>query len=69
MATGRALRMLEGHSTVVYGVTVMPDGKEAVSASRDHTLKVWDLHTGRARRTLEGHSNSVFGVAVTPEGK
>jgi WD40 repeat protein len=44
-------------------------GKRAVSASRDHTLKVWDLETGRALRTLEGHSAYVFGVAVTPDGK
>ena len=38
------------------GVAVTPDGKRAVSASEDKTLKVWDLETGRALRTLEGHS-------------
>jgi WD40 repeat protein len=27
-------------------VAVTPDGKRAVSASEDHTLKVWDLKTG-----------------------
>src|ERR1035437_2630122 len=40
------LRTLAGHSHVVSGVAVTPDGKRAVSASRDHTLKVWDLDTG-----------------------
>ena len=63
------LRTLEGHSDCVYGVAVTPDGKRAVSASQDHTLKVWDLETGRALRTLEGHSAAVRGVAVTPDGK
>jgi WD40 repeat protein len=67
--TGRALRTLEGHSTFVNDVALTPDGKQAVSASGDNTLKVWDLDTGRALRTLEGHFTSVSGVAVTPDGK
>ena len=69
---GRARRValtLEGHSFCVTGVAVTPDGKRAVSASWDETLKVWDLETGRALRTLEGHSDFVTGVAVTPDGK
>ena len=45
------------------------DGKRAISASLDHTLKVWDLETGRELRTLAGHSASVLGVAVTVDGK
>ena len=63
------LRTLEGHSSTVSGVAVTPDGKQAVSASRDNTLKVWDLESGRALRTLEGHSDSVTGVVVTSDGK
>src|SRR5262249_10856291 len=46
-----------------------PDGKRAVSASSDKTLKVWNLETGLALGTLEGHSSSVLGVAVTSNGK
>jgi len=50
-------------------VAVSPDGRRAVSASHDKTLKVWDLETGRELRTLEGHSSSVMGVAVSPDGR
>ena len=50
-------------------MAVTPDGKRAVSASLDQTLKVWDLETGRALLTLEGHTAGVDGVAVTPDGK
>jgi WD40 repeat protein len=50
-------------------VTVTPDGRRAVSASEDNTLKVWDLETGRVVRTLEGHSAFVFGVAATAHGR
>jgi WD40 repeat protein len=44
------LRTLEGRSDVVSGAAVMADGKQAVSASGDKTLKVWDVETGRAQR-------------------
>ena len=45
------------------------EGKRAVSASVDQTLKVWDLESGRKLRTLEGHSGVVAAVAVTGDGK
>jgi WD40 repeat protein len=48
---------------------VTVDGKQAISASSDGTLKLWDLATGEQRRTLKGHSNSVKAVAVTADGK
>ena len=44
-------------SSQVYGVAVFPDGRRVVSASRDNTLKVWDVATGECVATLEGHSN------------
>jgi WD40 repeat protein len=46
MESGACLHTLEGHSAVVTGVAPTPDGKRAVSASWDKTLKVWDLESG-----------------------
>ena len=63
------LRTLEGILTCVAAVALTPDGKRAVSASWDTTLKVWDLERGEVLRTLEGHSNVVAAVALTPDGK
>jgi len=63
------LRTLEGHLASVYGVAVTADGKRAVSASGDTTLKVWDLERGVALRTLQGHSGPVTGVVVMADGK
>jgi hypothetical protein len=66
---GALLRTLVGHSDAVFGVAVTADGKRAVSASHDKTLKVWDLDAGRVLHTLEGHSSRVRAVAVTADGK
>jgi WD40 repeat protein len=63
------IRTLEGDPGVVTCMAVSPDGRRAVSASRDRTLKVWDLESGRELRTLKGHSYAVTGVAVSPDGR
>jgi WD40 repeat protein len=62
-------RTLTGHEGYVRAVAVTPDGRRAISASEDHTLKVWDLQTGREERTLAGHAGEVRAVALTPDGR
>ncbi|MDT9205827.1 MAG: WD40 repeat domain-containing protein, partial [Limnospira sp. PMC 1236.20] len=57
-----------GHSNRVEAVAIAPDGKRAVSASSDKTLKLWDLETGTELATLTGHSWSVNAVAIAPDG-
>lgn len=63
------MRALGGHSGPIYAAVVTPDGRRAVSASWDKTLKVWDLETGGELCTLAGHSGPVHAVAVTPDGR
>ena len=48
---------------------MLPDGRRAVSGSRDLTLKLWDLETGRELRTYRGARSEVTCVAATPDGK
>ena len=50
------IRTLQGHTGWVNGVAVTPDGRQAISASEDKTLKVWDLASGAEVRTLAGHT-------------
>jgi WD40 repeat protein len=53
----------------VNAVAAVPDGKRALSASRDKTLELWNLESGRRLRKFEGHGSSVTAVAVLPDGK
>jgi len=63
------LRTLTGHTSGVKAVAIAPDGKRAISASWDNTLKIWDTETGTEVRTLIGHTSLVIAVAIAPDGK
>jgi WD40 repeat protein len=53
----------------VWDVSVGPDGRTVVSASHDHTLRVFDTLTGRTRHELVGHRDQVLSVAIFDEGR
>jgi hypothetical protein len=60
---------LEGHSARVVDVAMSGDGRRAVSASHDYTLKVWDVDSRLELRTLEGHDGPVNCMAVSGDGR
>ena len=53
-AAGKELRRLEGHTDLVTCVAFSPDGKQIVSAGRDHVVNVWDSGTGLLLLSLPG---------------
>jgi WD40 repeat protein len=57
------------HTGSVEAVAVSPDNQLVVSASRDETVRVWNLHSGRLVRTLKGHTDWVRAVAVSPDNQ
>jgi Tol biopolymer transport system component len=59
---------LNGHSDEVRSVAFSPDGRMAVSGSKDKVLKLWNVATGRELRTFTGHSGGVMSVAFSPDG-
>jgi WD40 repeat protein/uncharacterized caspase-like protein len=62
------LIMQTGHSDSVNAVAFSPNGRWLASASRDHTVKLWQVTTGREVRTLIGHTETVEDVAFGPDG-
>ena len=78
LATNKERATFQGHtkadresSEAVYpvmSVVFSPDGKKLAAASRDMTIKVWDVATAK-RFTLQGHTHAVYSVAFSPDGK
>jgi WD40 repeat protein len=59
---------LTGHSQPVNGLSITPDGKRALTASNDTSVRLWDLDSGKQIRTLEGHQNPVKCVQFSADG-
>jgi hypothetical protein len=63
------LRRLEGHTAEVLGAALSPDGRHALSASADQTVRLWDTATSQELRKFSGHAGGVLAVAFSPDGR
>ncbi|MCR9162329.1 MAG: FHA domain-containing protein [Nannocystaceae bacterium] len=70
-AVGRLQGMpLRGHDEPITDVAFSGDGRWAVTASKDGSVRLWDRSGGSRRPTaLRGHSRGVLDVLVTPDSK
>ena len=58
----------QGHSGLVTACAFSPDGRMALSASTDNTLRLWDVARGQTVHVLDGHSFVVTACAFSPNG-
>lgn len=71
------IRTLLGHDHSVSAIHFIPSGAAGAplsgnllaSASRDQTLKIWDVTTGYCVRTLQGHTGWVRDVCPSVDGR
>ncbi|KAL8989959.1 MAG: hypothetical protein Q9177_001266 [Variospora cf. flavescens] len=71
------IRTLPGHDHSVSAIRFIPSGAAGapasgnllVSASRDKTLRIWDVTTGYCVKTLRGHVDWVRDVAASFDGR
>ncbi len=58
-----------GYSKAVNAVALSPDGRQAVSASQDNLVRLWDIPTGLLLRTFNTQNAGTDAVAFLPDGK
>jgi WD40 repeat protein len=59
---------LAGHEKAVLGVRWSRDGKRALTASQDGTLRLWDMAARKAVHVFKGHTAAVSCVAMSADG-
>jgi WD40 repeat protein len=62
------IRTLLGHTAAVYGCAFSPDGTQIVSASRDHTVRIWSVEKGVSLQTIKAHNAFVLCCDYSPKG-
>ncbi len=67
--TGKPLHQLRGHRHWVESVGLTPDGKRAVTASRDGTTRLWDVTTGKELAALVALPETKEWIIWTPDGR
>lgn len=71
------IRTLPGHDHSISSIRFVPSGAAGaplsgntlVSASRDQTLRIWDVTTGYCLKTLKGHTDWVRAVTPSIDGR
>lgn len=66
---GYAKRSLRGHNHFVQDITLSSDGKFAITASWDKTMRLWDLESGKTEARFVGHTGDVMSVSFSPDNR
>jgi WD40 repeat protein len=59
---------LKGHGGPVSHVIILATGSEALSASADGTVRIWDLEIGDCELVIDAHAAPITGMSVTSDG-
>lgn len=68
VASGKVMKVFEGHTHHVLGVSWRADGRLLASAGADNVVKVWDGATGERRQNVVGWDKEVTAVTYLGGG-
>ena len=60
---------MTSHTGYIDALSVSPDGRQALTGSYDHAVKLWDLASGRELRTFSGHTDRIKSVDFFDNGR
>lgn len=66
---GQINKTLSGHSHFVQDISLSLDSRYAISASWDHTLRLWNLQKGETEVTFVNHDKDVLTCAFSADNR
>lgn len=65
---GTEIKAFEGHTAAIYSCAFSPSGDKFVTASRDRTVRVWNVSDGSYKLMKGGHNGLVLSCDYSPVG-
>lgn len=69
VASGTHKRTLAGHRDGIMVVAISPDGRRALTGSKDKTVRLWDLKSVEELQCFRGHTETVTSVVFSADGR
>ena len=66
---GALKNTFELHTDTVMSLVALPDNQHALSASRDKTVKLFNVNDGAVLRTFRHHTDPVMCLALLSDGR
>jgi WD40 repeat protein len=66
---GQLVKSFHGHTEKVTSIQIIKNSNKFLSASKDKTIKIWNIESGECMKTLKGHELGVLAILVASDSK